>query len=123
MQDFSRVKCLRIVCIYYFCDRNLVKAEASKGYFIMYYIFSECRGVVPGGTGVDMVPPAFGISVNPGLPYLNRWGGGANYAHQIILATLEFQTFLVSWNVLFDLYSVSCSTGCSNLICTKKNTY
>ena len=66
---------MRIVCIYYFCDRNLVKAEASIGYFIMYYIFSECRGVVPGGTGVDMVPPAFGISVNPGLPYLNQGGG------------------------------------------------
>ena len=42
----------------------------------------------PGG---GATPPDFGRSVNP---ISTRAGVGADYAHQIILAPLDFQTFL-----------------------------
>ena len=45
-------------------------------------------GVVPEGAGGVMAPPDSGRSVNP---ILTR---GAGYAHQIILAPPDFQTFL-----------------------------
>ena len=102
IQDFSRVEMFENYLYLLFL---WLESGQSKGYFIMYNIFSECRGVVPWGAGVDMVPPDFGISVNPTL---SQPGGWANYAHQIILATPEFQTFLRSWNVLW------CSVSCSN---------
>ena len=46
------------------------------------------RGVVPEGAGGVMAPPDSGRLVNP---ILTR---GAGYAHQIILAPPDFQTFL-----------------------------
>ena len=53
-------------------------------------------GVVP---GVAMAPPDFGRSVEPILTK------GADYAHQIILAPPDFQTFLRPCNVNKDLKS------------------
>ena len=43
--------------------------------------------------------PDFGRSVNP----ISTRGGGANYAHQIILAPPDFQTFLQPWVVYINL--------------------
>ena len=47
--------------------------------------------VAPGGAGGAMAPPDFGRSVNPISIK------GAYYAHQIILAPTDFQTFLRPW--------------------------
>ena len=44
------------------------------------------RGVLPVGAGGTMAPPDFGRSVNPISTK------GADYAHQIILASPDFQT-------------------------------
>jgi hypothetical protein len=46
------------------------------------------RGVIPGGAGGSMAPPDFGRAVNP---ISTREAGNA---HQIILVSLDFQTFL-----------------------------
>ena len=70
IQDFSRVEMFENYLYLLFL---WLESGQSKGYFIMYNIFSECRGVVPWGAGVDMVPPDFGISVNPTL---SQPGGG-----------------------------------------------
>ena len=45
------------------------------------------RPVVHGGAGGAMAPPDFGRSVNP----ISTWG--TDYAHQIILAPPDFQTY------------------------------
>ena len=50
------------------------------------------RGVVPGGAEGAMAPPDFGRSVSP---ISTR---GADCARQIILAPLDFQTFLRLWD-------------------------
>ena len=47
---------------------------------------SGTMGVVPGGVGGAMAPLDFGRSVNP----ISTKGGGADYAHQIILAPPDF---------------------------------
>ena len=51
--------------------------------------YNPARPVVLGVTGGAMASPDFGRSVNPVSTRV-----GANYAHQIILAPLDFQTFL-----------------------------
>ena len=55
---------------------------------IQLYSYAYVRGVVPGGAGGAMAYSDFGRSVNP---ISNR---GRDYAHQIIMAPPDFQTFL-----------------------------
>ena len=50
---------------------------------------SHYRGVVPGGTGGAMVTQDVDRSYNP----ISTKEGGADYAHQIILAPSDFKTF------------------------------
>ena len=54
-------------------------------------VISEFRGVVAGSASAGGATPDFGRSVNP---ISTR---GADYAHQIILAPSNLQTFLQPW--------------------------
>ena len=59
------------------------KHQFSKLYYIL-------RPVVPGGAGGDMAPQILADQLSLYQP----GEGGADYAHQIILALPDFQTFL-----------------------------
>ena len=79
-----------------------------------YLIIWSYKGVVPGfargSAGDTMAHPDFGTSVNP----ISTGGSqGADYAHQIILAPPDFQTFLrpCHWyqlNIQLLIQSLAC---------------
>ena len=72
------------------CARHVVSYRLQR-YFHKEMFVWDCiyRGVVSGGAwGAMAAPPDFGRSVNP---ISTR---GADYAHQMILAPPDFQTFL-----------------------------
>ena len=70
----------------------------------------QFRGVVPGGAGGAMAPPDFGRSVNT---ISTR---GAEYAHQIILAPPDFQTFLRPFHTPY--FDGRCQNSTNNSSCT-----
>ena len=71
-------------------EKYLVLLGEVQNYKINIVWFSgQYRPVVPGGAGGAMAPPDFDRSVNP-----ISTRGLAGYAHQIILAPRNFQTFL-----------------------------
>ena len=61
-----------------------------------------CKPVVPGGARGAMALPDFGRSVNPISTNLPR-ARGVDYAHEIILAPPDFQTFRRPWHGLLWL--------------------
>ena len=67
----------------------MVAPPGEKNCFLQS-VCSLHRVVVPEGARGAMVPPDFGRSVNPIL----TMGGGAVYAHHLILTPPDFQTFL-----------------------------
>ena len=76
-------------------DRDIIDRLNELGYYLDLSIHlgihgeaSQGRPVVAGGAGGTMArPPDFGRSVNPISTK------GADYAHQLILAPPDFQTF------------------------------